>query len=410
MKRALSILLTFALAAFGGAGASSARPVPATVRPQQDPTDPGAKRDKVRKEKAAAAAKLDALKADAAEVDQALTDLSTYVDSQQAELASSKAAEVEANQAVVDAQAEVESMNARIAMLEVAVRKAALQAFTKGADSSIFSTLMAGRPDDVMETRVMYDLATGNVTEALDELNSARSDLKKAKAKADKAAARAAEHRLSVQSKLGDLNDAIAQQQQLGVSINDRMDETLSEAAGLAAIDKKLSAEITARELALAARVPTAKVTQDDNGNVKVTVPVIPLPVNGLVTVNGITVDASIGSAVAQLVSEAAADGINLSGGGYRSANDQIAVRRNNCGPTDYDIWQRPSTQCHPPAARPGKSMHEQGLAIDFACDGALASSYSGSCYAWLAAHAPQVGLQNRRAGREAWHWSVNGN
>ena len=42
------------------------------------------------------------------------------------------------------------------------------------------------------------------------------------------------------------------------------------------------------------------------------------------------------------------------------------AVRRANCGSSNYAIYQMPASACSPPTARPGTSMHEQGLAIDF--------------------------------------------
>ena len=96
-----------------------------------------------------------------------------------------------------------------------------------------------------------------------------------------------------------------------------------------------------------------------------------------------------------------------LGGGGFRSAAAQVAVRRHNCGPSTYDIWHKPASQCRPPAALPGHSMHERGLAIDFTCNGALISSYSSACAKWLRQHGAAYSFYNRPG--EAWHWSVNG-
>ena len=57
---------------------------------------------------------------------------------------------------------------------------------------------------------------------------------------------------------------------------------------------------------------------------------------------------------------------------------------------------------CSPPTARPGQSMHEVGLAIDFSNCG------SGStCFRWLRANAGGYGFINLPS--EPWHWSVNG-
>ena len=66
------------------------------------------------------------------------------------------------------------------------------------------------------------------------------------------------------------------------------------------------------------------------------------------------------------MLNAAAADGSNLCGGGYRDPSQQIALRRANCGSSNYAIYEAPSSACSPPTARPGSSNHEQGLAIDF--------------------------------------------
>lgn len=122
----------------------------------------------------------------------------------------------------------------------------------------------------------------------------------------------------------------------------------------------------------------------------------------------GITVDGSIAGNVQGLLDEAAAAGFTLTGSGYRSHQRQIELRRQNCGPSDYAIYQMPSSQCSPPTARPGSSMHEVGLAIDVSCNGTLIESRSSACFRWMAAHAPSFGLLNLPS--EPWHWSVNGN
>jgi septal ring factor EnvC (AmiA/AmiB activator) len=121
----------------------------------------------------------------------------------------------------------------------------------------------------------------------------------------------------------------------------------------------------------------------------------------------GITVNVEIVEQVSRLLVDADAAGINLSGGGYRSAAGQIATRRANCGPSDYDIYEKPASACRPPTARPGRSMHEQGRAIDFTCDGALIRSRSSPCFVWLSNNAVNYGLYNLPS--EPWHWSTNG-
>lgn len=98
-----------------------------------------------------------------------------------------------------------------------------------------------------------------------------------------------------------------------------------------------------------------------------------------------------------------------MCGGGYRSSQGQIETRRNNCGDGNYNIYDKPASQCSPPTARPGSSMHEQGLAVDFTCNGGGAiSSRSSSCYQWMNGNASSYGFYNLPS--EPWHWSTNGN
>ncbi|MGH9210551.1 MAG: D-alanyl-D-alanine carboxypeptidase family protein [Acidimicrobiales bacterium] len=122
-----------------------------------------------------------------------------------------------------------------------------------------------------------------------------------------------------------------------------------------------------------------------------------------LATVRGIVVHQSIAGSLDAMLAQAAAEGLMLSGGGYRSHHAQIELRRQHCGTSEYAIYRMPSSQCSPPTARPGASMHEQGLAIDFA----NCSSRSTRCWQWLDANAAAYGLFNLPS--EPWHWSIDG-
>ncbi|MDP8991931.1 MAG: M15 family metallopeptidase, partial [Actinomycetota bacterium] len=127
----------------------------------------------------------------------------------------------------------------------------------------------------------------------------------------------------------------------------------------------------------------------------------------GLTTVRGITVASSIAGQLASLLSAADGAGLSLSGGGYRSSQQQIQTRMNNCGTSNYAIYEMPSSQCSPPTAKPGASMHERGLAIDFTNRGSLITSRSNPAFRWLAGNAGRFGFRNLPA--EPWHWSTNG-
>jgi hypothetical protein len=126
-----------------------------------------------------------------------------------------------------------------------------------------------------------------------------------------------------------------------------------------------------------------------------------------VVTVRGITVARKIASQVQALLAAAEADGVRLGGSGFRSPTRQIELRKQNCGTSQYDIYEKSASLCDPPTARPGTSMHEQGLALDLQHNGAKINSHQNPGYRWLAANAARYGMFNLPS--EPWHWSVNG-
>lgn len=126
-------------------------------------------------------------------------------------------------------------------------------------------------------------------------------------------------------------------------------------------------------------------------------------------TTNGnIPVCSTIKTNVENLISDAKKAGFNIFGYGYRSTKRQEQLRAQNCGGASniYNI----NAACKPLTAYPGKSMHENGLAIDFTCDGATIKSRSNKCFIWLKNNAstPKYGLKNLQ--KEPWHWSTTGN
>lgn len=120
--------------------------------------------------------------------------------------------------------------------------------------------------------------------------------------------------------------------------------------------------------------------------------------------VQGVPVNAAVKPQVEAMVAAADAEGVQLRlGNSYRSVDRQIVLRRNNCGSSQYAIYEMPSGQCSPPTAKPGTSQHQQGLAIDFS----NCNTRSTACYRWLTANAARFGYYNLPS--EAWHWSTTG-
>ncbi len=126
-------------------------------------------------------------------------------------------------------------------------------------------------------------------------------------------------------------------------------------------------------------------------------------PGGGLVEVPGIGLtSAEWAERVRSMLAAAQLDGITLTGRSYRDRAAQVLLRQAHCGTSHYAVYDMPAGACDPPTARPGTSLHEQGLAIDFDdC------STGSPCFRWLQAHAASYGVFNLPS--EPWHWSSNG-
>jgi hypothetical protein len=91
-----------------------------------------------------------------------------------------------------------------------------------------------------------------------------------------------------------------------------------------------------------------------------------------------------------------------ITGGGFRSQEEQIELRRKNCNGNITD----PNAKCTPATAVPGFSEHESGRAFDLKCNGKQMTT-SDPCYALLQKNSSLYGLKNLPG--EPWHWSVSG-
>jgi D-alanyl-D-alanine carboxypeptidase len=120
--------------------------------------------------------------------------------------------------------------------------------------------------------------------------------------------------------------------------------------------------------------------------------------------VYGITVNKIVAYPFQRMIDDAAKAGIKMSGGGFRTKQQQIALRTTNGCP---DVWTAPASSCRVPTAIPGRSLHELGLAIDLSYGGKTIPNHNSPAYKWLAANASKYGFTNLPS--EAWHWSITG-
>ncbi len=372
----------------------------ATVVDAATPDELREQRRDVQAQAAELASEVDAATADVADLEVALAAAQANVDAQQAAVEA-------ANRAVIDADAAQVAALEAITDLELREEQARIDLQNAVIDSYVsfqgFDDLEALGDDPWEASRVetLVEIGTGTGLEGLDNLRAIGAELEFQRQLAEQAAAEAETTREEMRIRLAELETALAIEDQLLLEAIERQERRLGEAAALAALEAELSEEIRVEEQ----RIADAIANRIPPGSGSVTVP--PDSDIELVTVGGITVNVLVEDQVRGILAAMSARGFNLGGGGYRSIESQIRLRRANCGTSDYAIWEMPASRCRPPTARPGLSQHEVGLAIDFTLNGRVLRTRDSDVFRALAEIAPQFGFYNLPS--EPWHWSTTG-
>ena len=385
-------------------------------------TDTRTKRANVRSEQAKVAAKVNALESSQEQVMAALQAMEENVRGQQAVLSEARRqAEVsaaEAAQAEKDAAQTTRDLDA----LRARVARYAVKAYVEPPGEELMRRFEAASAQEDATRNAFLNMQSRSDSDVIDQLRSTKARLEDELARAQAAKSAAETHAAEAEGALQSLSVAQSQQQAYASQVRQRLDETLSDAAFLSRMDAELGRQIAAEAAALARAVVGVPSSGSGSGSSNTTTPPSsgsgtttttppsgnnPYPTPALTTVNGITVASSVADRVRGLLNAASADGINLTGYGYRDFNAQIALRRQNCGTTQYAIWEMPPDACSPPTARPGYSYHERGLAIDFMANGRFINSRSNPGFIWLAANAGRFGFYNLPS--EPWHWDTRG-
>ena len=373
-------------------------------------TDARTQRANVRAEQAKVAAQVNVLEGSKAQVLAALSTLNENVRGQQAALSEARRqAEASAAEAV-QAERDAAQTSRDLDALRARVAKYAVQAYVEPPDEALMRRFEATSAQEDATRNALLNMQSRTDTDVIDQLRSTKARLEEQLSRARQSKADAEAHAAEAQGALQSLSAAQTQQQAVASQVRQRLDETLSDAAFLSRMDAGLGRQIADEAAALANAVIGIPSSGSGSGSTTVTTPPggnSPYPTPALTTVNGITVASSIATRVRGLLNAASADGINLTGYGYRDFNAQIALRRQNCGTTQYAIWEMPPDACSPPTARPGYSYHERGLAIDFMANGRFINSRSNPGFVWLAANAGRFGFYNLPS--EPWHWDTRG-
>lgn len=301
------------------------------------------------------------------------------------------------NQAVTDAESGLSD-------LELKMQGQAIRNFM-GGDGGQAAVLVTGDPNQSIRMQTMLAEVTKSDIDLSATLQSAKEDLEVQRAEAMNAQEEAEALRGDAADQLDILQGDRLAQTQLTSSAEARLGHLLSERQALGALGDTVEAGGTV-ELDLVNSILSASgnaPAPSQDIAVPATVSASEIALAG----NGIRVHVSIVDNVKRLLAAASAAGLDLGGGGYRDPASQIAIRKSNCGTSNYAIYQMPASRCHPPTAIPGDSMHEKGLAIDFTNNGDLIKSHSNAAYVWLNSHAATYGFYNLPS--ESWHWSTNG-
>lgn len=449
-SRRVAVAVALVVAAVAPVGVA-AQDGPAPVDPQGG-IDPQAQRDVNRQQREQVDADIDLTRADHDDIVSALAELDTRLDRERGALL---LAQVEIDRTRAEAAAAEEALEAAHREAEAsaaALRQMAIDAYVSTPSDALATVMASDSLVAAHERQSILAVQAQQRSDVLARRKTAVKDLQVREAAAAEAKLAAERAEGTQRQAVSDLESARAVQVELVAGVESRLEAELAEAAALDATDAALARQVEAQakavqdqadEVAEKARDPLGgssttappsstpgSTTTGPSGTTRppttsrppttakppvtapptTTKPVTPSPIftwSDMARVGPLWVNKLIAPQVRNLLTAATAAGFNLSGGGFRDPASQIALRRAHCGPSVYDIYYRPASECSPPTARPGRSMHEQGLAIDITCNGALITNRSSPCFLWLSMNAARFGLSNLPS--EPWHWSING-
>ncbi len=380
----LLVLALLVIALPAGAGAQEGdRPLP---------ENPYERLAEVRRQQAEKAMAIDLLNASAQQVRARLAQVESWVAAQEEVVAAAQTELVEANVAAGQARAAEEAKADELAELRALMREIAVEAYIQPRQDASLGVLVDRDLNTAVKADVMLRAKSDHDNAVADALADAEAALRELRLVADEEARRAKGLAEEAASALDELHRARLEQVGLAERIKADLETTVLAVQELGGAEAEATLAVQRETEALLARVSHESAVP-------------------LVEVRGFRVHADIGPALEALLAEAERDGIILRGWGHRSTSQQVALRRQHCGGEGVSeseaVYGKPASACSPPTAKPGTSMHELGLALDFTHDGASISTRSSPAFQWLAEHAPSYGFHNLPS--EPWHWSVNG-
>ena len=421
-------LLLMAAAAAGPAAAQSDEEIiqkgKETVKARE------ARRQELQQVAADATENLDAATAEAGDLIEALDKARAARFAQQTALDEAERAVADAEAVVLEAKARIAELEEELLATQEGLREAVIKSYVSFQAPTGTLNILEADPWENAREEAFAEFATGSGIDEIDDLRRLGEELERWRLQAEEATAAAEDHREDVKLILAELITAENREAALSVAAEERVDRRLLEVQLIRQQDAELAAEIEAAEREIIDALARQRAAEEarrraeeearrraeeearrlaeEAGRQEEVAAVTPDGVNfTLVWVRGYQVNSQIADDVDGLVAALEAEGFDMGGWGYRNHQEQIDLRRSHCGSSEWEIWQKPSHQCRPPTARPGRSNHEKGLAIDFTESGRLITSRSSAVFQALQRLAPQFGLKNLPS--EPWHWSVDG-
>ncbi len=412
-RRSLSVTISVAALALGLSAPQVANSAPTQSLESQ--------REQVRAERARVAAQIDTSKASLEEIDDALQLIEEDLRLQEEALAKVEAEVAQAESDIANAEGAIKRLNEEIQLLRQEMRRRAVAAYVNPAADDVLSVLETNDFTSAAAHRFYIELRSQGDADVADRLEGATVDIEHEREKAKEAREIAEAKRKEQAERTAAVDTARANQQRLSDNMQATLDSQIERSLELAATDRELSAKIAEQQAALAARLAAERAAREQaaaqarrQSGSSGGAPLGPLSGGGAVSSGnrGVSVcsvpnisggvNCQIKDRVLGMINAARADGVNLSGSGYRDSSRQIQLRQSHCGSSYYAIYQMSASSCRPPTAKPGSSQHEIGLAIDFSNCGRGSASY-----AWLKANAASHGFYNLPS--ESWHWSTSG-
>jgi hypothetical protein len=365
---------------------------------------------------------IDVQRANELDIEGAFGDIRENVEAQRAALELAEQAVTAAEFQLAVAQGKVEETQNEIDMLVAQADAVVVQAFVSPSAETAIDALTTRTPAEAAMKQALLDIQANADADALADLQEAQDELEERQGVEEAAADEAESRREDAERALADLRAAVSQQVAFTAAVEDRLERNLSEAAGLENIDPELAERIRNQSGALAMQISASRLALEQEEALEEAGvepaggsdgPSTIQPVGGGVVAvscpsgGSIEVAGDIARDVQGLMNRASEQGVSICGTGFRDPSEQVALRRRNCGSSNYAIYEAPASACSPPTAPPGSSMHERGLAIDFTYGGGGAIGCGGETYNFLENNAADFGLYNLPG--ECWHWSTNG-